>query len=143
MHNIYIDNNGNKFDGNTCDVSGMTLCQLDVEDKPYSYYNLDGTPDTATIDAEEEVRVHEEWKAARDLAVKELTVTTTIGNVFDGDETSQTRMARAIQGIQGGFNGTTINWKLADNTIVVVDEAELTEALTKAGLAQEALWFPQ
>jgi len=82
-----------------------------------------------------------EWKADREEQVKNIKVTTIAGNTFDGDEVSQTRMSRAIQGIQGGFNGLTINWKLADNSVVVVDEAELTEALTLAGKAQEALWF--
>lgn len=51
MHNIYIDNNGNLFDGNTCDVSRMTLCELNSEGGIYSKYNLDGTPDLVAIEA--------------------------------------------------------------------------------------------
>lgn len=52
MHNIYIDKNGNKFDGNTSDVTGMIKCQLDIDGNPYSNYNIDGNPDTILNEAE-------------------------------------------------------------------------------------------
>ena len=42
---IYIDNNGNLFDGNTCDVSGMVRCELKEDGGIYAKYNIDGTPD--------------------------------------------------------------------------------------------------
>ena len=43
MHNIYIDKQGNLYDGYTCNVSGMVKCELDDDGQPYSHYNLDGT----------------------------------------------------------------------------------------------------
>lgn len=78
-------------------------------------------------------------KAARAAAVDAITVTTTAGNTFDGDETSQTRMARAILVLQATSTPSTI-WVLADNTVIDATAAELTEALALAGAAQAALW---
>jgi len=78
--------------------------------------------------------------AKRDLrtkAVENIIVTTTAGNSFDGDETSQTRMARAIS----IMNDTeTVGWKLANNTFALVNKAELQEALRLAGQQQTQMW---
>jgi len=80
----------------------------------------------------------EEWKLQRQAAVDAITVTVN-GKVFDGDEVSQTRMARAIIGMQAAQVGT-INWTLADNTVTLATVAELTEALVFAGQRQAELW---
>ena len=80
-----------------------------------------------------------EAKAARAIAVAAIIVTTSTGKTFDGDETSQTRMARAIIGMQVA-NAPTITWTLANNSIVDVTVAELTEALILAGQQQAVLW---
>jgi len=77
-------------------------------------------------------------KAARAVAVAAITVT--VGDkTFDGDETSQTRMARAIIGMQAA-NAPTINWTLANNVSTPVTVAELTEALILSGQRQAELW---
>lgn len=78
-------------------------------------------------------------KQARQAAVEAITVTTTAGNTFDGDETSQTRMSRAILVLTTGY-APTVPWVLADNTVIQADVAELTEALALAGAAQAQLW---
>lgn len=78
-------------------------------------------------------------KAAREVAVANIKVTTAAGNTFDGDETSQSRMSRAILVMSTGA-AEAVPWVLADNTVIQADIAELTEALTKAGAAQAALW---
>lgn len=57
--------------------------------------------------------------------------------MFDGDETSQDRMARSIVALN---DGETVQWVLADNTIAQVTRAQLREALRKAGTAQTAIW---
>jgi len=55
MHNIYINKQGNLFDGYTCNVSGMVKCELNDDGQPYSHYNLDGTPNKSkTIKAKKE-----------------------------------------------------------------------------------------
>lgn len=60
-----------------------------------------------------------------------ITVTTSSGKTFDGDELSQTRMSRALQ--IGEFTGqTSTAWKLADDTVHQVTYVELQEALTLA-----------
>lgn len=83
----------------------------------------------------------EAFKLARAQAVKNITVTTAAGNVFDGDETSQGRMARAILGLQSASPGATVGWVLAGNTEIEATAAELSEALALAGAEQARLWL--
>lgn len=86
-----------------------------------------------------DAKAREAAKAGRTVAVEAITVTTTAGNTFDGDETSQTRMARAIIALNA--TGTpTVNWVLSDNTVIQASAAELSEALALAGAAQAAVW---
>lgn len=81
----------------------------------------------------------DELKKTRQAAVAAIKVTVTGGKEFDGDEVSQTRMARAIIGLQAAGQ-TAITWTLADNTSTEVTLAELTEALILAGQEQARLW---
>lgn len=80
------------------------------------------------------------FKRKRADLVASITVTTASGRTFDGDETSQNRMARAIVVLNTKPVGATVQWVLADNTVVDVERDELTEALTLAGLRQTELW---
>lgn len=82
----------------------------------------------------------DELKAQRDAAVAAIQVTTAAGNTFDGDETSQDRMTRAVVALGAAPAGTTVNWVLADNSVIEASQAELTEALMLAGAAQAAIW---
>ena len=79
-------------------------------------------------------------KAARAIAVANIKVTTAAGNEFDGDEVAQGRMARAVVVMSALGPTATVNWVLADNTVIQATAAELTEALALAGAAQAALW---
>lgn len=81
----------------------------------------------------------EEKKLNRAAAVAAITVQVSTGKIFDGDEASQTRMTRAIMGMQA-ISRPTITWTLADNTVTDVTLAELTEALCLAGERQAELW---
>lgn len=99
---------------------------------------IDATLQTAH-DAAMSIRTRPALKAARAEAVAAIKATVTSGKVFDGDEESQTRMARAIIGMQAAGVGT-IDWTLADNTNTTVTLAELTEALILSGQQQAALW---
>jgi hypothetical protein len=95
----------------------------------------------ATTDemAQRALEARERFKAERAAAVRAITVTTAAGNTFDGDETSQDRMVRAIVALQA--TGTpSVVWVLADNSTVQATAAELAEALALAGAAQAALW---
>ena len=82
---------------------------------------------------------HEQKKATRTEAVARIRVTTASGKTFDGDETSQTRMARAVVALQAAGQAETV-WVLADNTPTAVTLDELAEALALAGAEQTRLW---
>ena len=84
-------------------------------------------------------QLREAAKAARTLAVENIKVTTAAGHTFDGDETSQTRMSRAILALSTGA-AASVPWVLADNTVLQASAAELTEALALAGAEQARLW---
>ena len=77
--------------------------------------------------------------AEREQLVRNIKVTTTAGNTFDGDETSQDRMTRAIVGMEKS-GVPSINWVLADNTVIQATIPELAEALALAGQAQADIW---
>lgn len=97
-----------------------------------------GTPEEEQEYLNDPVRLREEAKQARQAAVDAITVTVN-GKTFDGDETSQARMTRAILGMQA-TGQATITWVLADNTVTQATQAELTEALCLAGARQAELW---
>lgn len=88
---------------------------------------------------EQQVLAREKLKAIRSTRVSNLKVTTTAGNTFDGDEVSQTRMARAIIALQATAT-PSVTWVLADNSVIQASAAELSEALALAGAAQAAIW---
>lgn len=80
-------------------------------------------------------------KNERSDAVSRITVEVD-GLVFDGDETSQDRMTRAITMFtsSGLPADTTTSWVLADNTVAQVTIGQLTQALLLAGQKQTELW---
>ena len=82
-----------------------------------------------------------EAKTERTDAVSKITVEVD-GLVFDGDETSQDRMTRAITMFtsSGLPADTTTSWVLADNTVAQVTIGQLTQALLLAGQKQTELW---
>lgn len=62
------------------------------------------------------------------LLLNSITVTTSSGKVFDGNETARNNMVSAIMTAE--FIGqTTAEWKLADNTKAIVSVDEVKEAL--------------
>lgn len=93
----------------------------------------------AADQAQKAAQARAQAKLQRQAAVDAIRVTTQAGNTFDGDETSQTRMARAVLAMQA--TGTpSISWVLADNSAIQATAAELTEALALAGAEQARLW---
>ena len=78
----------------------------------------------------------EKLKEERTKAVEAITVVVD-GMEFDGDEESQTRMARAITGLEPS---ETQLWKLTNNTIVYPTREQLKQALRLAGERQTELW---
>ena len=78
----------------------------------------------------------------KDTTISKLKVTAISGKTFDGDEKSQDRMLRAIQ-IADITGLTTTEWKLADNSIVMVTLDELKEALALSGQEMSRIWLEQ
>ena len=80
-------------------------------------------------------------RAERAEAVSKITVEVD-GMVFDGDETSQDRIARTITAATAAGYGPedTTMWVLHDNTVAEVTIKQLSEALLAAGLKQTELW---
>ena len=122
--NVYAYDDQQVADGLADGMTAMTAVEVEAHANP---------PKTAD-------QLREEWKASRAAAVEAIDVTTAAGNTFDGDEISQGRMARAILALNASAPGTTVNWILADNSVIDATAAELTEALALAGAAQAALW---
>lgn len=91
------------------------------------------------MDAPTADQIRQAWKAERAAAVKAITVTTKSGKIFDGDEQSQGRMARAILGLQAS-GITTVTWVLHDNSVTNASIEDLSEALALAGAEQARLW---
>lgn len=77
-------------------------------------------------------------KKTRDAAVAKIKVTVN-GKTFDGDETSQGRMARAIAAAETQSIDLQ-QWKLADNAWAEVTTAELRQAMAMAFRVQSELW---
>lgn len=70
-------------------------------------------------------------KALKQTKLENLTVTTQNGNTFDGNETARNNMLSAIQSAE--FLGKTEHsWKMADNSVVLINLSELKEALALA-----------
>lgn len=76
-------------------------------------------------------------KAARYEKISAITVTMANGRVFDGDEKSQDRMARALAAMD---EFDTLPWVLHDNTVAVVSRRELRDALRLAGVEMASIW---
>lgn len=94
------------------------------------------------FDTEKEAEVAmSEAKTDRAEAVARITVEVD-GMVFDGDETAQDRMTRAITMFtsSGLPPDTTTEWVLADNTVANVTVSQLAKALLLAGQKQTELW---
>ena len=87
---------------------------------------------------EEEIAASELEKAKAERAEYVSKIVVTVDDLlFDGDETSQDRMARSCVALN---DGETVQWVLADNTIAQVTKEQLRKALRLAGEAQTAIW---
>lgn len=82
--------------------------------------------------------IYARWKAERMVKVEAIKVEVG-GMTFDGDETSQTRMSRAIVAMQNA-GVLIIDWTLADNSVVKVSAMTLSDALLLASTEQTRIW---
>lgn len=80
-------------------------------------------------------------KRHRDEKVAAITVETVMGNVFQGDEESQNRMARVLLARDEERPDGTVLWVLADNSLAEITLAELDEALRLSVEEQQIIWL--
>lgn len=134
------------------DLSGKYIGAFDGAEPPAGSVEVPSAPADArqpwTGDHWGEIQktveqLRKEWKAQRADQVEAIKVTTQAGHTFDGDEISQGRMARAILALDSSAPGATVNWVLADNSVIDASHAELREALALAGSAQAAIWVAE
>jgi len=106
-----------------------------VTQRPLTTEELAALPVITQEDLDKQER--EVFKRNREEAVKNIKVEVD-GMIFDGDETSQTRMSRAIQ----LMNDTeTTLWVLANNQLIQVTKTQLSEALRLSAEEQTRLWI--
>ncbi|WKW23842.1 DUF4376 domain-containing protein [Campylobacter fetus] len=95
-------------------------------------------------------RAYELWKANRANAVERIEVT--LNNcklydsgdvddsvIFQGDETSQNRIARALS-VASSANLTSTLWTAKNNKVYELKIEQLAQILLKAGQAQTQIW---
>ena len=97
-----------------------------------------GVPEPAQTEDELKAEERARKKELREKKVESIVVDVE-GLLFDGDETSQNRMARTIVAMQT-TGAVTIPWTMADNRVVVVTQTQLSQALLKAGQEQSSVW---
>lgn len=115
---------------------------LDIESAVSNYVeNEDGTI-TAVFrqleDSELEVFTNAAKKANRTILVESIEVKYNEVS-YQGDETSQDRMSRAINGLPDDI--ATILWKAKDNSSHELTRLDLKEILFLAGQEQTRIWF--
>ena len=120
-------------------VNGYVL--LDIENAVSNYVeNEDGVKPVfrALTDTELLPFTLKEQKELRNTLVNNIEVEYN-GIVYQGDETSQDRMSRAINGLPDDI--TTILWKASDNSSQELTRLDLKEILFLAGQEQTRIWF--
>lgn len=78
-----------------------------------------------------------EWKRNRQQLVDNILVEYN-GVTYQGDEKSQDRMSRAINGLPDDV--TTVPWIAYDNSVHQLNKADLKQILFLAGVQQSTIW---
>ncbi|WP_345993772.1 DUF4376 domain-containing protein [Sulfurimonas sp. HSL-1716] len=100
-------------------------------------YKSDMTVDTTAEDASDLLFATDAWKIDRQTAVDSIEVTYN-GVVYQGDETSQDRMSRAINALPD--TTTTVPWVAKDNSVKNLTKTDLQAILLDAGTQQSQIW---
>ena len=124
----YLINNGYVL----LDIENPILNHIENEDGTLSVNFRDLTDE----DFREYTSIN--YKAIRQEAVDNIEVTYN-GVIYQGDEDSQSRMSRAINGLPD--NTTTIKWKAKDNSSHELNKEDLKQILFLAGQEQTRIWF--
>jgi len=152
IHGVLVpaeyDEEGNEIAEEYYDISGLPEPKLEVTDEAwqeaidngYNYVDV-STGELSKVDfrTDEEIAEAElnAWKRSRDEAVANIVVEYN-GIQYQGDEKSQDRMSRAINGLPD--DTTEIGWVAADNSMQMLNKADLQTILAMAGAEQARLW---
>ena len=79
---------------------------------------------------------YNQWKAERQSKVDNIEVELN-GAIYQGDETSQTRIARAVYVME---DTDTTMWVAKDNSVNELSKADLKYILREAGIKQTLIW---
>ena len=79
----------------------------------------------------------DEWKTQREELVNNIEVLHD-GVIYQGDETSQDRMSRAINALPDDV--ITLDWIAKDNTVHALTRMDFKAMLLNAGLQQSTIW---
>mgnify|MGYP001330002703 CR=1 FL=1 len=79
------------------------------------------------------------WKKDRQIKLDNLEVSYS-DVVYQADETSQDRMARAILNI---LDGESIKWVAKDNSVQILTKEDLKQIARLAGQAQTEIWIKE
>lgn len=100
----------------------------------FNYY-LDNT-NKIIYNTKNPIATRLEFKKTRQQQVDNIEVTYN-GNIYQGDETSQNRMTRAILAMT---DTEVIPWVTKDNKNVNLSKVDLSSILKQAGIIQTSLW---
>lgn len=123
-------------------ISKVTNRPIVMENDSYVYFDNIEEKVSSEVIAEAEVLLNEEiekqeqarLKAEKEEALRTLTVTTSNGNTFDANLEARTNMNNAISASKY-LGRTEAEWKLADNSVILIQLPELEEASALAILA--------
>lgn len=128
-----------------CDETEIELYQSEYIEYSEDSFEFDSNY-TYKIENNEVVKTERNDEAYLNQ-VSKTNITVAVGNievtyqgiVYQGDETSQDRMSRTINGLPD--DTTTISWKAKDNSSQELNRLDLKEILFLAGQEQTRIWF--
>lgn len=102
---------------------------LDSVDDSYEVTNAKTDKELMAIALEnKKIKEAQNFKNYKKQLLENLVVTTSLSNTFDANEPSRNNMLSAITASEV-LGLTSSSWKLADNSIAIIDISELKEAL--------------
>ena len=139
------DSNNNVTQFTRCDETEIELYQsayIEIEEDSYTFdssktYKVENER-VVSYDRTDDAYVSMVKKSNRQVLVDSIEVTYN-EVIYQGDETSQDRMSRSINGLPDDI--TTILWKAKDNSSHEVTRLDLKEILFLAGQEQTKIWF--
>lgn len=112
-------------------VEGQSYNKIIIDDDNITFEKVDWrTPE------EIQQGLYNQWKAERQSKVDNIEVELN-GIIYQGDETSQTRLSRAVSVME---DTDTTMWVAKDNSVNELSKADLKYILREAGIKQTLIW---